>query len=81
MTDLDNILKTRDIILPTKVHIVKVMVFPVAMYGCGRWTIMKSEHHRTDAFELWCWRKLLRVLWTANAQKVKNLPAMQDTLV
>ena len=70
MTDLDNILKTRDIILPTKVHIVKVMVFPVVMYGCGRWTIMKSEHHRTDAFELWCWRRFLKVPWTTRSNQL-----------
>ena len=65
MTNLDSILKTRDITLPTKVHIVKAMVFPVAMYGCESWTIKKAEHHRIDAFELWCWRRLLRVPWTA----------------
>ena len=65
MTNLDSILKSRDIILPTKVHLVKVMVFPVVMYGCQSWTIKKAKHRRTDAFELWCWRKLLRVPWTA----------------
>ena len=65
MTNLDSILKSRDITLPTKVHLVKVMVFPVAMYGCESWTIKKAEHRRIDAFELWCWRRLLRVLWTA----------------
>ena len=65
MTSLDSILKIRDIILPTKVHIVKAMVFPVVMYGCESWTIKKAECWRTDAFELWCWRRLLRVLWTA----------------
>ena len=65
MTNLDSILKSRDISLPTKVHLVKVMVFPVVMYGCERWTIKKAEHRRIDAFELWCWRKLLRVPWTA----------------
>ena len=58
-------LKSRDITLPTKVHLVKVMVFPVVMYGCERWTIKKVEHWRIDAFELWCWRRLLRVPWTA----------------
>ena len=65
MTNLDSILKSRDITLPTKVHIVKAMVFPVVMYGCESWTIKKAEHQRTDAFELWCWRRLLRVPWTA----------------
>ena len=65
MTNLDSILKSRDIILPTKVHLVKATVFPVVMYGCESWTIKKAEHQRIDAFELWCWRRLLRVLWTA----------------
>jgi len=65
MTNLDSILKSRDITLPTKVHLVKAMVFPVVMYGCESWTIKKSERRRIDAFELWCWRRLLRVLWTA----------------
>ena len=65
MTNLDNILKTRDITLSTKVHPVKTMVFPVVMYGCESWTIKKAEHRRMDAFELWCWRRLLRVPWTA----------------
>ena len=65
MTNLDNILKSRDITLATKVHLVKAMVFPVVMYGCESWTVKKAEHQRTDAFELWCWRKLLRVSWTA----------------
>ena len=65
MTNLDSILKSRDITLPTKVHLVKAMVFPVAMYGCENWTIKKAEHQRIDAFELWCWRRLLRVPWTA----------------
>ena len=65
MTNLDNIFKSRDITLPTKVHLVKAMVFPVVMYGCESWTIKKAEHRRTDAFELWCWRRLLRVPWTA----------------
>ena len=62
---LDSILKSRDITLPTKVHLIKAMVFPVVMYGCERWTIKKAEHRRTDAFELWCWRRLLGVPWTA----------------
>ena len=65
MTNLENILKSRDITLPTKVHLVKAMVFPVVMYGCKSWTVKKAEHRRIDAFELWCWRRLLRVLWTA----------------
>ena len=65
MTNLDSILKSRDIPLPTKVHLVKAMVFPVVMYGCESWTIKKAEHRRIDAFELWFWRRLLRVLWTA----------------
>ena len=65
VTNLDSILKSRDITLPTKVHLVKAMVFPVVMYGCESWTIKKAEHRRIDAFELWCWRRLLRVPWTA----------------
>ena len=65
MTNLDRILKTRDITLPTKVHLVKAMVFPVVMYGCESWTVKKVEPQRTDAFELWFWRRLLRVPWTA----------------
>ena len=65
MTKLDSILKSRDITLPTKVQLVKTMVFPVVMYGCESWTIKKAEHQRIDAFELWCWRRLLRVTWTA----------------
>ena len=65
MTNLDSILKSSDIILPTKVHLVKAMVFPVVMYGCESWTIKKAECQRIDAFELWCWRRLLRVPWTA----------------
>ena len=65
MTNLDNILKSRDITLPTKVRVVKAMVFPIVMYGCKSWTIKKAEHQRIDAFELWCWRRLFRVPWTA----------------
>ena len=65
MTNLDSIFKSRDIILPTRVHLVKAMVFPVVMYGCESWAIKKAEHRRIDAFELWCWRRLLRVPWTA----------------
>ena len=65
MTNLDSILKSRDITLPSKVHLVKAMVFPVVMYGCKSWIVKKAEHRRIDAFELWCWRRLLRVPWTA----------------
>ena len=65
MTSLDSIFKNRDITLPTKVHLVKAMVFPVVMYGCESWTVKKAERRRIDAFELWCWRRLLRVPWTA----------------
>ena len=65
MTNLNSILKSRDIILSTKVHLVKAMFFPVAMDGCESWTVKKAEHRRIDAFELWCWRRLLRVPWTA----------------
>ena len=65
MTNLDSILKSRDVILPTKVHLVKAMVFPVVMYGCESWSVKKAERQRIDAFELWCWRRLLRVPWTA----------------
>ena len=65
MTNLDSILKSRDITLPTKVHVVKAMVFPVVMYGCESWTIKKAECRRIDSFELWCWRRFLRVPWTA----------------
>ena len=65
MTNLDRILKSREITLTTKVHLVKAMVFPVVMYGCGSWTIKKAEHQTIDAFELWCWRRFLRVPWTA----------------
>ena len=63
MPNLDSIFKSRDITLPTKVHLVKAMVFPVVMYGCESWTVKKAEHQRVDAFELWCWRRLLRVRW------------------
>ena len=71
MTNLDSVLKSKDITVPTKVHIVKAMVFPVVMYGCERWTIKKAESQRIDAFELWCWRRLLRVPWTA--RRLKNI--------
>ena len=69
MTNLDSILKSRDITLPTKVHLVKAIVFPVVMYGCESWTIKKAEHWRIDAFELLCWRRLLRVLWTPRSNQ------------
>ena len=64
MTNLDSILKSRDITWPTKVRLIKAMVFPVVMYGCESWTVKKAEHQRIDVFELWCWRRLLRVSWT-----------------
>ena len=76
MTNLHSILKSRDITLPTKVHLVKAMVFPVVMCGCESWTIKKAEHQRIDAFELWCWRRLLRVPWTvrtSNQSIVKEI--------
>ena len=69
MTNLDSILKSRNITLPTKVHLVKAMVFPVVMYGCESWTVKKAEHRRIDAFELWCWRRLLRVPWTRRSNQ------------
>ena len=65
MTNLDSILESRDVTLPSKVHLVKAMVFPVVMYGCESWTIKKAEHQRIDAFELWCWKRFLKVPWTA----------------
>ena len=73
MKNLDSILKSRDITLPTKVHLVKAVVFPVVMYGCESWTIKKVEHGRIDAFELWCWRRLLRVPWTARRSNQSTL--------
>ena len=75
MTNLDSIFKSRDITLPTKVHLVKAMVFPVVVYGCESWTIKKAEHQRIDAFELWCWRRLLRVPWTARRY---NQPILKE---
>ena len=69
ITNLDSILKSRDITLPTKIPVVKAMVFPVVMYGCESWTIKKAEHRRIDTFELWCWRRLLRVPWTARSNQ------------
>ena len=76
MTNLDSILKSRDITLLTKVHLVKAMVFPVVMYGYEGWSIKKAEHRRIDAFELWCWRRLLRVPWTARRSKQSTLKEM-----
>ena len=75
MTNLDSILKSRDITLPTKVHLVKAIVFPVVIYGCETWTIKKAERQRIDAFELWCWRRLLRVPWTARRS---NQPILEE---
>ena len=76
MTNLDSILKSRDITLPTKVRLVKAMVFPVVIYGCESWTIKEADHQRTDAFELWCWRRLLRVPWTARRSNQSILKAV-----
>ena len=76
MTNLDSILKSRDITLPTKVHLVKAMVFQVVMYGCESWTVKKAERRRIDAFELWCWRRLLRVPWTARVLNQSILKEM-----
>ena len=73
MTNLDSISKSRDITLPTKVRLVKAIVFPVVMYGCESWTVKKTEHQKTDAFELWCWRRLLRVPWTAGGSNQSTL--------
>ena len=73
MTDLDSILKSRGIILPTKIHLVKAVVFPIVMYGCESWTIKKAEHQRINAFELWCWRRLFRVPWTARRSNLSIL--------
>ena len=75
MNNLDSILKSRDIILPTKVHLVKAMVFPVVLYGCESWTVKKAENRRIDAFELWCWRRLLRIPWTARRS---NQPILKE---
>ena len=72
MTNLDSIFKSRDITLPTKIRLVKAMVFPMVMYGCESWTVKKAEHQRIDAFEVWCWRRLLRVPWTARIQPVHS---------
>ena len=75
MTNLDSILKSRDITLPTKVHLVKAIVFSVVMYGCESWTIKKAECHRIDAFELWCWRRIFRVPWTI---RISNQSALKE---
>ena len=75
MTNLDSILKSRNITLPTKVHIVKAMIFPVVMYSCESWTIKKAERRRIDAFELWCWRRLLRIPWTA---RISNTSVLKE---
>ena len=77
MTNLDSIFKSRDITLPTKVHLVKATVFPVVMYGCESWTMKKAERRRIDAFEMWCWRRLLRVPWTARRS---NQPILKEIL-
>ena len=81
MTNLDSILKSRDVTLPTKVCLVKSMVFPVVMYGYESWTIKKAEHQRTDAFELWCWRRLLRVPWTARRSNQSILKKISSEYV
>jgi len=73
MTNIDSILKSRDITLPTKVQLVKAMVFPIVMYGCEGWTIKKAEHRRIGAFQLWCWRRLLRIPWTARRSNLSIL--------
>ena len=75
MSNLDSIFKSRDITLPTKVHLDKAMVFPVVMYGCKSWTVKKAKHQRIEAFELWCWRRLLRVPWTARRS---NQPIVKE---
>ena len=75
MTNLDSIFKSRDITLQTKVRLVKAMVFPVVMYGCESWTVKKAEHQRIDAFELWCWRRFLRVPWT---ERISNLSILKE---
>ena len=80
MTNLDSIFKSRDITLPTKVHLVKAMVFPVVMYGCESWTVKKAECRRIDAFELWCWRRLLRVPWTAGTSSQSILKEISPGL-
>ena len=78
MTNLDSVLKSRDFTLPTKVHLVEAMVFPVVIYGCESWTVKKAEHRRIDAFELWCWRRLLRVPWTARRSNQSILKEISE---
>ena len=80
MTNLDSILKSRDITLPTKVYLVKAMIFPIVMYGCESWTIKKAEHQRIDAFELWCWRRLLRVPWSVRRSNQASLKEISPEL-
>ena len=80
MTNLDGVLKSRDVTLPTKVRLVKAIVFPVVMYGCESWTIKKAERQKIDAFELWCWRKLLRVPWTARRSSQSILKEISPSL-
>ena len=81
MTNLDSIFKSRDITLPTKVHLVKAMFFPVVMYGCESWTVKKAEHRRIDPFELWCWRRLLRVPWTARRSNQSILKEISPVFI
>ena len=81
MTNIDSILKSRDITLPMKIHLVKAMVFPVVMYGCESWTVKKAERHRIDAFELWCWRRFLRVPWSARRSNQSILKEISPALV
>ena len=81
MTNLDSILKSRDVTLPKKVRLVKAMVFPVVMYGCESWTVKKAEHRRIDTFELWCWRRLLRVPWTARRSNRSILKVISPVLL
>ena len=78
MTNTDSMLKSRDITLPTKIHLVKAVIFPVVMYGCESWTIKKAEHRKIDAFELWCWRRLLRAPWTARRSNESILKAISS---
>ena len=78
MTNLDSILKSRDITLPTKVRLVKAMVFPMVMHGCESWTIKKADHQRIDVFELWCWRRLSRVPWTARISNLKEISILKE---
>ena len=80
MTNLDSIIKSRNITLPTKVRLVKAVVFPMVTYGCESWTVNKAEHRRIDAFQLWCWRRLLRVPWTARRQRMRWLDGITDSV-